>query len=111
MKRTPIIKIRPIRGVFDSDWDGVPNDQDCVWWDRRRQHDFSGMGIGDLSSMLGFLESGLPKKRYASVLETGGRAEITGKDYGGPHGKPMKYAQLMGGKRLVMSGPDKGKII
>lgn len=36
MKRTPIIKIRPIRGVFDSDWDGIPNDQDCVWWDSRR---------------------------------------------------------------------------
>lgn len=37
MKRVPIIKVRPIRGVFDSDWDGVPNDMDCQWWNPHKQ--------------------------------------------------------------------------
>lgn len=31
-------KIRAITGIFDSDWDKVPNDRDCVWYDRKRQH-------------------------------------------------------------------------
>lgn len=36
MKRIPIIRTKPIQGIFDSDWDGVPNDQDCVWYDPNR---------------------------------------------------------------------------
>ena len=36
MKKLKIIKISPIRGIFDSDWDGVPNDRDCVWYDSKR---------------------------------------------------------------------------
>jgi len=44
--------------------------------------------------------------------QPGFRAQITGKDMGPSHGKkPMKYASLMGGKKLVMTGKDKGKII
>ena len=42
----------------------------------------------------------------------GFRAQISGKDYGPSHGKkPLKHASLMGGKKLVMYGKGKGKII
>lgn len=37
MKRINIIEPKPIRHIFDSDWDGVPNDEDCVWYDPNRQ--------------------------------------------------------------------------
>ena len=43
MRKMPIIRIRPIRGIFDSDWDGVPNDRDCVWWNPNRQEDIFTM--------------------------------------------------------------------
>lgn len=32
-----LLKRPPIKGIFDSDWDGVPNDEDCVWYDPNRQ--------------------------------------------------------------------------
>ena len=37
LKRTKIIPIRLIQENHDSDWDGVPNNRDCVWYDSRRQ--------------------------------------------------------------------------
>ena len=48
MEKMPIIRTKPIQGIFDSDWDGVPNDQDCVWWDSSRQ----GYKSHTLSSIL-----------------------------------------------------------
>lgn len=36
MKQTPIIKIKTMKGIWDTDWDGVPNDRDCVWYDPNR---------------------------------------------------------------------------
>ena len=43
---------------------------------------------------------------------SGFRANISGKDYGPSHGqKSLTHANLMYGKRLVMTGKDKGKII
>ncbi len=37
MKKVPIIKIKPMRGIYDSDGDGVPNDRDCQWWNPHKQ--------------------------------------------------------------------------
>ena len=67
----------------------------------------------NLMSQIEFLGSYKgPLTGYAPVLGTGRRAEIIGKDYGPSHGhKPLKYAQLMGGKKLIMFGKGKGKII
>jgi len=66
---------------------------------------------GELAQIAAFLGQG--SKRFfgglAPVYGTGKRATIIGE--APSHGKPMKYAQLTGGKRLVMSGADKGKII
>lgn len=39
MKKIKVIKIKPMRGIYDSDWDGVPNDQDCQWWNPNKQDD------------------------------------------------------------------------
>ncbi len=49
MKKVPIIKIKPMRGIYDSDWDGVPNDRDCQWWNPNKQgkiHDKINEWIG-----------------------------------------------------------------
>lgn len=37
MKRVEIIEPKSIIHIFDSDWNGVPNDEDCVWYDPNRQ--------------------------------------------------------------------------
>jgi len=67
----------------------------------------------DIMSQIEFLKGHKgPMSGLFSVLDTGGRAEITGKDFGPSHGhKPLKSVQLMYGKKLIMSGKNKGKII
>lgn len=37
MKKIKVIKLKPMRGIYDSDWDGVPNDRDCQWWNPHKQ--------------------------------------------------------------------------
>jgi hypothetical protein len=67
--------------------------------------------LNDLLGAVGFLQSG-GKGMFgglAPVLGTGKRATILGSQPS--HGTPMKYASLTGGKKLVMTGVDKGKII
>jgi len=68
------------------------------------------LGIGYLMGQIEFLKKGT--SGYGPVLGTKRRAEITGKDYGPSHGhKPLTSVDLMYGKKLIMSGKDKGKII
>lgn len=57
MRKTSIIKIRPlklevIRGAWDTDMDGVPNDRDCVWYDPNRQDRQQSLAIGKDSDEL-----------------------------------------------------------
>ena len=75
MKRTPIIRLRPIRGVFDSDWDGVPNDMDCQWWNPHKQEAedikvYPNATIGEVRKNVKQVDIGVPfyegqiSKRY-----------------------------------------------
>ena len=68
----------------------------------------------NLAGALAFLQSG-GKGMFGGmgqVLGTGRRASITGKAVNMPgHEPPIQYASLQGGKKLVMFGKDKGKII
>lgn len=58
----------PITGIFDSDWDGVPNDRDCVWYDARR-HKFIRLRKKEKPSGLRYviIESG--KRDYCVVAD------------------------------------------
>ena len=66
MKITSIIKIRPIRRVFDSDWDGVPNDMDCQWWNPHRQEE-GKIGIKECINYL-ILNWGVPYTKAKELI-------------------------------------------
>lgn len=38
MKKTPIIPIKIIKELHDTDWDGVPNYRDCQIFNPHKQH-------------------------------------------------------------------------
>ena len=71
------------------------------------------MNLNELTGVLGML--GNSKGIFnglSPVLGTGRRAQIIDTNVGTRHHRPMsKTVDLMGGKKLVMVGKDKGKII
>ena len=72
------------------------------------------MDLGQITGLLGMLGSSTkgPFGGLVPVYGTGKRATIINTNIGGKHHMPMsKTADLMGGKKLVLVGKDKGKII
>ena len=68
--------------------------------------------VGNILGQIGFVSSGTGMfSGLTQVSKTGGRAMIIGEPAHHDNMPQMEFADLMGGKKLIMRGKDKGKII